>query len=81
MRQSGLNQSIETRDFPLTRMELTSLTLVANGFRPAEICIQLNLSEKEIEILLCCAERKLGAKNRLHAIGIAVGQGMIGIEV
>jgi len=62
-------------------MELVGLTLAANGYRAREIAARLKIGEKEIETLLFCAERKLGAKNRLHAIAIAVSQGLIGIEV
>ena len=81
MNQNGLRQTANTEDFSLTRMELVGLTLVANGYRSGEIATRLNVGEREIETLLFCAERKLGAKNRLHAITIAAGQGLIGIEV
>jgi DNA-binding CsgD family transcriptional regulator len=66
--------------YSLTRMELNCIALAANGFRAQEIGGRLGASEKEIEILLYCAERKLGARNRLHAIGIAVARGLIGID-
>lgn len=81
MSQNGLRQSTNTENFSLTRMELVGLTLAANGYRSGEIATRLNVGEREIETLLFCAERKLGAKNRLHAITIAAGQGLIGIEV
>lgn len=82
MSQNGLKKQTADRiDFDLTRMELIGLTLAANGYRVQEIGMRLSASEKEIESLLFCAERKLGAKNRLNAIAIAVGQGLIGIEV
>ena len=81
MSQNGLKQTANAEDFSLTRMELVGLTLAANGYRSEEIATRLGVSEKEIETLLFCAERKLGAKNRLHAIAIAVSQGLIGIEV
>ncbi|CAN7528584.1 helix-turn-helix domain-containing protein [Rhizobium sp. LjRoot254] len=81
MSQNGLKQTADAEDFSLTRMELIGLTLAANGYRAGEIAMRLGVSEKETETLLFCAERKLGAKNRLHAIAIAVSQGLIGIEV
>jgi DNA-binding CsgD family transcriptional regulator len=82
MSQNGLKKQLaDNNDFSLTRMELIGLTLAANGYRAQEICTRLGVSEREIETLLFCAERKMGAKNRLHAIAIAVGQGLIGIEV
>jgi DNA-binding CsgD family transcriptional regulator len=81
MSQNGLKETANTEDFSLTRMELVGLTLAANGYRSGEIATRLKVGEREIETLLFCAERKLGAKNRLHAIAIAVSQGLIGIEV
>lgn len=81
MSHDGLKQTTNTEDFSLTRMELVGLTLSANGYRAEEIAMRLGVSEKEIGTLLFCAERKLGANNRLHAIAIAVSQGLIGIEV
>ena len=77
----GLKKVAEPKDFDLTRLELIGLTLAANGYRAAEIAARLGVSEREIETLLFCAERKLGGKNRLHAISIAVQSGLIGIEV
>ena len=82
MSQNGLKKQIaDQADFGLTRMELIGLTLAANGYRIQEIGMRLNVSEREVETLLFCAERKLGARNRMHAITIAAGQGLIGIEV
>jgi DNA-binding CsgD family transcriptional regulator len=77
----GLKQAAVADDFDLTRIELIGLTLVANGMRSAEAAIRLAVSEREIETLLFCAQRKLGAKNRVHAVAIAIRQGLIGIEV
>lgn len=77
----GLKQTADASDYNLTRLELIGLTLVANGLRVEEVARRINVSEREIETLLFCAERKLGAKNRLNAIAIAVQQGLIGIEV
>jgi DNA-binding CsgD family transcriptional regulator len=77
----GLKQAAVADDFDLTRVELIGLTLVANGMKSAEAATRLSVSEREIETLLFCAQRKLGAKNRVHAIAIAIRQGLIGIEV
>lgn len=76
-----LNQTANANDYNLTRLELIGLTLVANGLRVEEVARRINVSEREIETLLFCAERKLGAENRLNAIAIAVQQGLIGSEV
>ena len=81
MSQSGVKQTADIEDFSLTRIELVGLILAANGYRAREIATRLSVSEREMETLLFCAVRKLGAKNRLHAVTIAVSQGVIGIEV
>ena len=81
MSQSGLKQTADIEDFSLTRMELVGLTLAANGYRAKDIATRIGVGEREMETLLFCAQRKLGAKNRLHAVTIAVSQGLIGIEV
>lgn len=80
MNQNNLTLSSTDDAIELTSMEIDCLKLVANGHRSPHIGQKLNIGENEIEILLYCAERKLGARNRLHAIGIAVSQGLIGIE-
>jgi len=80
MIQRSMKLSSNTIDFELTRMEIACLKLAANGFRSTEIGSELNTTDNEIEIQLSSAERKLGARNRLHAIGIAVSQGLIGID-
>ena len=77
----GLKQAAVAGDFDLTRLELIGLTLVANGMQSIEAATRLSVSEREIETLLFCAQRKLGAKNRVHAVAIAIRQGLIGIEV
>jgi DNA-binding CsgD family transcriptional regulator len=80
MTQRNMKLSSNNGDFELTRMEVACLRLAANGLRPLEIGSELNVTDKEIEDFLSSAERKLGARNRLHAIGIAVSQGLIGID-
>lgn len=64
----------------LTHEEIACLKYVANGLRPGEIGGELNADVDAIDNILTSAERKLGARNRLHAIGIAVSQGLIGID-
>lgn len=81
MSESGLKETADIEDFSLTRVELVGLTLAANGYSAQDIARRIGASEREMETLLFCAERKLRAKNRLHAVAIAVSQGLIGIEV
>ncbi len=80
MIQRSMKLTSNNGDFALTGSEIACLKLAANGFRAVEIGGKLNFDEKEVETLLSGAERKLGARNRLHAIGIAVSQGLIGID-
>lgn len=77
----GLSTAKTTHDFDLTRMELIGLTVVANGLPALEAASRLSVSEREIETILYCAQRKLGANNRTHAVAIAIRRGLIGIEV
>ena len=79
--RNGLKQSANTDAVDLTRLELIGLTLVANGLSVSEIASRLSVSEADVEQTLLESERKLGAGNRLHAITIAIQQGLIGIEV
>jgi DNA-binding CsgD family transcriptional regulator len=77
----GLKQTTSTKAFDLTRLELIGLTLAANGLTVLETAVRLSVSEAEIEAALFSAELKLGANNRMHAIAVAIQQGLIGIEV
>ena len=78
----GLKQTANTTNaFDLTRMELIGLTLAANGLAASEIASRLSASEAEIEVALHDAAQKLGARNRVHAVTIAIRKGLIGIEV
>jgi len=79
----GLKQTKTTTTdaYELTRLELIGLTLAANGLSASEIASRLSVSEAEIEAALSDAELKLGANNRMHAITMAIQQGLIGIEV
>lgn len=78
----GLKQTANTTNaFDLTRLELIGLTLAANGLAAAEIASRLSVSEAEVDAALFDAAQKLGARNRVHAVTIAIRKGLIGIEV
>ncbi|MCB1446214.1 MAG: hypothetical protein KDJ87_10595 [Rhizobiaceae bacterium] len=77
----GPRQVANAGERGLARLELISLTLAANGLDVAEIAFRLNVGVGEAEALLDGAEHKLDARNRLHAVAIAVRLGLIGIEV
>jgi DNA-binding CsgD family transcriptional regulator len=80
MNQNYVKSNSTDGDVELTPMEVTCLKLSANGYRTREIGSDLRVSEDKIETLLTNAQHKLGAKNRLHAIGIAVSQRLIGLD-
>ncbi|MCD2175840.1 LuxR C-terminal-related transcriptional regulator [Rhizobium sp. C4] len=55
----------------LTRSELRCLALTGAGHGVESIARKLALATQEVETLLFCAERKLGAQNRMHAVCVA----------
>ena len=61
----------------LTRSELRCLSLIASGYDVDAIGRKLSMATREIETLLYCAERKLQAQNRLHAVCIALSLDLI----
>ncbi len=61
----------------ITRTELSCLALVAEGCNVDAMSDKLALSRREIEVLLFCAQRKLGADNLLQAVSIAMSKRMI----
>jgi LuxR family transcriptional activator of bioluminescence operon len=63
----------------LTNLEIRCLALVANGKPAARIRASVGVSEREVAILLFCAQRKLGAANRMHAVAKGISQGLIAI--
>ncbi|MGV3551551.1 LuxR C-terminal-related transcriptional regulator [Rhizobium sp.] len=78
----GLKQtSSTTNTFDLNRLEMIGLTLAANGLADAEIASRLSVSEADVDAALAGAVQKLGARNRLQAVAIAIRKGLIGIEV
>ncbi len=56
----------------LDATELTALTLFANGRSAEEIAQTLSLSKSMVQHHLRVATRKLGGRNRVHAVAIAV---------
>ncbi|MCL6708704.1 LuxR C-terminal-related transcriptional regulator [Pseudomonas sp. R2.Fl] len=61
----------------LTEMETECLYLVAEGRQGDEIGAVLSLDRKHTEDLLTSAAAKLGARNRLHAVSIALSRGIL----
>lgn len=59
---------------PLSRRELDILRLAAKGLSGREIADVLHLSVKTVESHLQHIYRKLGVRNRVAAVAIAVGE-------
>jgi DNA-binding CsgD family transcriptional regulator len=61
----------------LDNNELEALRLFANGRTTDEIAVTLDVSKSGALYYLRVAARKLGARNRVHAVAIAVCTGLI----
>ena len=62
---------------PLDRNEIEALSLFANGKSADEIAAALKVSQGMAHHYLRVAARKLGARNRVHAVAIAVRDGLV----
>ena len=61
----------------LAHNELEALKLFANGRTADEIALALGVSPSMAHHYLRVAARKLGARNRVHAVAIAVRTGLV----
>ena len=75
--KAARDSGVDSHPEELTRTEILCLSMVAEGNGFASIGRDLAVSAKEIEVLLFCAQRKLGAANLLQAISVAMAQGII----
>jgi DNA-binding CsgD family transcriptional regulator len=55
---------------PLSPGETDVITLIANGYDNPEIARKLHISQHTVKSRLVTALRKLGARNRSHAVAI-----------
>ncbi len=62
---------------PLDKNEFEALKLFANGQSVPEIAALLGISESTANHHLRIAARKLGARNRVHAVAVAVSIGLV----
>lgn len=62
---------------PLDVKELEALRLFANGRSADEMAAELGVSKSMVQHYLRVAARKLRARNRVHAVAIAVNVGLI----
>jgi DNA-binding CsgD family transcriptional regulator len=57
--------------------EIEALRLFANGKTADEMAVALGVSKSMSQHYLRVAARKLGARNRVHAVAIAVRMGLV----
>ena len=62
----------------LTTREFEIITLLGDGLQDREIGEALYLSPKTVKFHLVSARRKLGARNRTHAVSLAYRAGILG---
>lgn len=62
-------------DKPLSSRELQVLKLIATGHRNKEIALKLDISEETVKMHVKNAAAKLDAKDRTHAVSIALQRG------
>jgi DNA-binding CsgD family transcriptional regulator len=61
----------------LDELEIEALTLFASGKTADEMAVALGMSKSIALHYLRVAARKLGARNRVHAVAIAIQKGLI----
>lgn len=61
----------------LSRRDLNVLRLLADGQSTAEISVDLAYSESTIKNVIHDMVRQLGARNRAHAVALAIRAGVI----
>ncbi|MEV0479606.1 response regulator transcription factor [Streptomyces sp. NPDC050508] len=68
---------LKAAEMPLTRRELSVLSLAAEGASIAEIAGSLHLSHGTVRNYMAAITRKTGARNRIDAIRISQGEGWL----
>lgn len=68
---------LKAAEMPLTRRELSVLSLAAEGASVAEIAGSLHLSHGTVRNYVAAITRKTGARNRIDAIRISQGEGWL----
>ncbi|MDN0197775.1 response regulator transcription factor [Streptomyces sp. S.PNR 29] len=68
---------VKAAEMPLTRRELSVLSLAAKGASVAEIAGSLHLSHGTVRNYMAAITRKTGARNRIDAIRISQGEGWL----
>lgn len=68
---------LRAAEMPLTRRELSVLSLAAEGASIADIAHSLHLSNGTVRNYMAAITRKTGARNRVDAIRISQGEGWV----
>ncbi|WSY77422.1 response regulator transcription factor [Streptomyces sp. NBC_00879] len=68
---------LKAAEMPLTRRELSVLSLAAEGASIADIASSLHLSSGTVRNYMAAITRKTGARNRVDAIRISQGEGWV----
>jgi len=76
----ALGENIETITAPLTKREVSIVTLIAEGNSNKQIAGALGISEQTIKTHVSSILRKLNANDRAHAVVLAIRQGLISLE-
>jgi DNA-binding CsgD family transcriptional regulator len=66
---------------PLSQRELEILALVSRGYTGAQIAELLHLSESTIDTHVRRAIQAMGATNRVHAVALAIGRGLLNAPI
>ena len=64
---------------PLTDREISCLRHAASGASVPQTAFSLGIATRTVELYFARAVRKLGATNRIHAVALALGAGLIQI--
>lgn len=76
-RLARIRQDAQPPRDTLTELETRILSMTADGVPPREICEELAFSEQVLNLRFAQILHKMGAKNRMHAIKLAMKYRMI----
>jgi DNA-binding NarL/FixJ family response regulator len=80
LRPSLQGRPAEDRPGPLSARELEIIALLAQGLTGDEVAERLFLSTETVKTHVRNAVGKIGARNRVHAIAIALSEGLITLD-
>ncbi|MCB1422418.1 MAG: autoinducer binding domain-containing protein [Nitratireductor sp.] len=76
-RLARIRQELKPSPGVLNELELSILSMTADGVPPSEVCEKLAFSEQVLNLRFAQILHKMGAKNRMHAIKLAMKYKMI----